>query len=307
MGRALRFHQPGSAFHIVSRTQGHEPWFSDEMKDAIATTLLTGVAAAGARPIGFAIMDNHFHLLLFQGRAPLGEVMQPALRRIALIVQKSQGRVGHIFERRFRAKVCHDSEHLPNAILYVHRNPVAAKMCKTPEAYRWSSARAFEGTVPPGLLCVDDALRVFDANDCGSPESMRAAYRERLHGCPSEVLDGYWAWFCRSVRRRGNSRAAYVPTSPHASRASVRDVRDVALEILRTIDSDIDHQHVRSRYGGARVVAARTQLIAALDQRGYPGVAIARFLRISESTVSRIRSGMRWGMSESLNVKKGQH
>lgn len=294
MGRALRLHMPGAAFHIVSRTQGKEPWFSDDLKDAIADVLLRGAASGGARALAFAVMDTHFHLIVLQGRAPLGETMQPTLRRIALLVQKRRQCEGHVFERRYRAKLCRDSEHLPNAILYVHRNPVKAGICAAATNYRWSSARAYDGRCSPGLLCVNDGLAAFDPDGVASVEATRAAYRERLARTPDSELDEYWNWFWRALRRRRSERALQVPRSPHAHRSALADVRDVALRILHTIDADIDSDLVRSRYGGARVVLVRNQLIAALVQRDYSGVSIARYLRISEASVSRVRGAMRW-------------
>jgi REP element-mobilizing transposase RayT len=295
MGRALRLHHPGSAFHIVSRTQGREPWFTDDLKDTIGELLLTGTASAGARPVAFTVMDTHFHLILFQGTAPLGWTMQPVLRRIALLVQKVQGREGHIFERRYRTKMCSDLEHLPNAILYVHRNPVKAGLCKSATSYRWSSACAYDGSVPPGLLCVPDGLRAFDGGTATSVETMRDAYRERMRGVTDDQLDGYWSWFLKAARRRRKSADSYVPQSQHFRRASTSDIRDVAVRILRSIDPNVEIELVRSRYGGVHIVNVRTQLIAALLQREYPGARIARYLRISEATVSRVRSRMRWG------------
>lgn len=305
MSRTARLHHPGSAFHIVSRTQGHEPWFVDSIKDEIADMLLRGTHVAGARPVAFAIMDNHFHLILFQGREPLGGVMQGPLRRIALLVQRTHHHIGHVFERRFRSKLCHDLEHLPNAILYVHRNPVKSGRCRQATDYKWSSAVAFEGGCAPGLLCIDDGLRAFDVNGSSSQESQRLAYRDRMRRCSDDELDGYWTWFLHTVRRNRGERTLYVPTSAHRERPGLRDLRDVALNILTTIDGDVPSELVRSRYGGPRVVAIRKQLIAALGQRGYPGVAIARYLRISEATVSKVIAAMRWaGITHSGN---GQH
>lgn len=295
MGRALRHHYPGSAFHIVARIQGHRPRFTNAIKDDIADLLLRGTASVGSRPIAFAVMDNHFHLILLQGPVHLGETMQPIMRRIALMVQKRHDCEGHVFERRYRSKVCADSEHLPNAILYVHRNPVKAGMCRTASEYRWSSARVFDGGSPPGLICVEEGLRAFDPLGSSPLESLREIYKERLATVRDPELDAYWTWFTRVVRRRRTGGKAHVPSSPHVMRATLADLRDVALRVLRTIDEQVPVELVRSRYGGSKIAAIRTQLMAALLQRGYPGVDIARYLRISEATVSKVKSAMRWG------------
>lgn len=301
MPRATRPYHPGSAFHIVSRTQGREHWFSDDLKDTIAEILLTGSASAGARTIAFAVMSNHFHLLLFQGTEPLGWTMQPILRRIAVLVQKTQKREGHVFERRFRAKLCGDAEHLPNAILYIHRNPVEAEICRQPSEYRWSSARAYDGAVPPGLLCVNDGLRAFDVHGGSSLVSLHEIYKNRLERTADAEMSSYWDWFTQRIHRR-SALGRPIPNSPHMDRVALRDLRDVAKRIIYSIDPKLDVDLIRSRYGGPHIVAARTQVIAALLQRGYPGCAIARYMRVSQATVSKIRSAMRWG---SLKAMRG--
>ena len=302
MGRTLRLHQPGAAFHIVSRTQGHLPLFDDGCKDAIANTLLTGVVSAGAKPIAFAVMDNHFHLIVLQGTAPLGWTMQPILQRVALLMQRRHKIQGHVFERRFRSKCCHDAEYLPNAIVYVHRNPVKANIVLQPCNYRWSSAACYEGKAPPGFIAVAEGLQAFDPNGSGAFLSQQDAYIDRINAARHDDEEDYWDWY---FRPRYGRRQTSVPATPHASRKALRDIRDVAVDILRTINRDIDVEIVRSRYGGRDVVAVRKQLICSLIQRGYAGVAIAKYLRVSEATVSLLRSAMRWSSIPDINV--GQH
>src|SRR5687768_17387074 len=178
MARMHRPHQPGAAFHIVARTQGHHPLFVPELKREIHRLIIDGVASGGARLVSHVVMDNHLHVVLFQGSSRLGWVMQPVLRRTALLVQQHHGIVGHVFERRFRSKQCESTEHLRNCILYVHRNPVDAWMCDTPEAYEFSSARAYEGLEPCGSICVEDGLQLFGCRDSNSGSRRRTQYLE---------------------------------------------------------------------------------------------------------------------------------
>lgn len=302
MGRTLRLHQPGAAFHICSRTQGHLPLFDDGCKDAVADILLTGVVSAGAKPIAFAVMDNHFHLIMMQGAASLGWTMQPILQRIALLMQRRHKVEGHVFERRFRAKCCQDAAYLPNAIVYVHRNPVKAKMTSRPCNYRWSSAACYEGKAPPGFIAVADGLQAFDPEGCASVDQQRQAYVDRFKPGAHDSDEDYWDWY---FRPRYQKHKLTLPATPHSSRRALRDIRDVAIEILRTINKEIAIELVRSRYGGHEVVSVRKQLIAVLIQRDYPGVAIAKYLRVSEATVSLVRSAMRWGSLPDVSI--GQH
>ncbi|MGQ0816219.1 MAG: transposase [Gemmatimonadota bacterium] len=291
MARRLRPHQPGAAFHIVSRTQGKTAWFTPAIKRQVSEWIQDGVASAGARLIAHVVMDNHLHVLLFQGSAPLGWTMQPILHRTALLVQRVHGVEGHVFERNFRCKQCESTEHVRNAIRYIHRNPVAARMCESPADYEFSSARAYEGLIPCGHICVRDGLQVFGSSDGGSEAERRAQYVADLSKpLSAEMTDffEYWLW-----KRRRRHNTAFTHWVDHRSQPAT-DIRDAALQLLKVIAPELDVELVRSRYGGPVVVAARLELIASLLQRGYPGIAVAGYVRVSRATVSRVRSRMRW-------------
>jgi REP element-mobilizing transposase RayT len=295
MARMHRPHQPGAAFHIVARTQGHYPLFVPELKREIHRLIIDGVASGGARLISHVVMDNHLHVVLFQGSSRLGWVMQPILRRTALLIQRHHGGEGHVFERRFRSKQCESTDHLRNCILYVHRNPVEARMCETPEAYAFSSARAYEGLEPCGNICVEEGLQLFGCSDSKRGLPRRRQYSEDVRRPLSgDVLEFFDHWL---HRRRKHHALAITRWKDHDVRPSA-DIRDAALRILNAINPDVDVDVVRSRYGGPAIVSARTQLIASLLQRGYRGSCIADYLRISGATVSRVRSRMRWEVAK---------
>ena len=266
--------------------------FIDEIKDEIQKILVTGVVTTGARLVSVAVMDNHFHLILFQASAPLGWTMQSINRRIALLVHRVHDLKGHVFERRFRTKLCHDPEHLPNAILYVHRNPVEAGICARPSDYRWSSAAAYEGKCDGMGLCIESGLREF--GNSSSIEALREAYAARLARRTTADDIAYWKWFTARPRRR--SREIMHAYEPQLRARRLPDLRDVARELLFQIDSNAPIDVVRSRYGGPKIVAARTRLIAELHRRGYAGVSISKYMNVSQTAVSRIRSQMRWGL-----------
>jgi putative transposase len=290
MARTLRPHQPGAAFHIVSRTQGHEPWFLPDMKREIEKYIVDGVASGGARLIAHSVMNNHLHILLFQGTAPLGWVMQPILRRTALLVQRVHKVEGHVFERNFRTRQCESVEHVRNAILYIHRNPVVANLCETAVAYEFSSARAYEGLVPCGHICVEDGLQVFGCGDRVSLDELRTAYRARLgQQMPEEDLS-----FFDYLTRRHRRTALPITRWQDQSAQPGADIRDAALRIIKLLDSSGQVDLIRSRFGGPAIVAIRHQVIASLLQRGYSGAAIAGYMRVSPTTVSKVRSRMRW-------------
>ena len=117
MGRRLRPHLPGATFHLTSRLHAGLPRFTPGMRTRAVGILREEVDRSNVDMLAYVIMPNHFHLVLRQGEAPLHRFMQPWLTRIALLVQRTWGCVGHVFERRYRDSLC-DLDHLRYAIDY---------------------------------------------------------------------------------------------------------------------------------------------------------------------------------------------
>jgi REP element-mobilizing transposase RayT len=305
MSRVLRAQQPGCPFHITARTQGKEPWFTDELKPHIAQTIVAGIRSAGALPLAFAVMSNHIHIVTVQGPRTLGWTMQPILRRIALMVKRqyrrqNQKHDGHVFGRRFFSVRCADALHLRTAILYTHYNPVKAGMCSDINAYAWTSHRALALEEPsPENVATVEALGIF-AHQAGlSLAELRNCYMRHIE------------WWC--AKSEAESRGAecdlgqppaaegdelfdqtYARGSAHVQSLTV-DLRNRAHRILQAIAPGFDIELVRRPYGNRISVKVRRQLIAALLTSGYRGTAIADYLRVSEATISRVSSELRWG------------
>lgn len=311
MSRVHRHQQPGCVFHITSRTQGHKPWFKERLRSSITETIVDGVISAGATLIAFAVMPNHLHIILAQGQRELGWTMQPVLRRIALLVHRTQGRTGHVFERRFRSKACLDADYVRAAILYTHFNPVKAGICSSVNDYRWTSHSAYceEGESAQGIL-VKDVLRLFAADSqLGDRDALRRQYLahvdwwQRTHHPqpdtkPPPSAFGGTAFFA----------GKYCTHLDEPATIAAIDLRDRALQLLPLIARDCELDMLRGPYVGRRATAIRKQLIAALLSADYQGTAIADLLKVSPSVVSRVSSQMRWqhassGIGESAKAQ----
>ena len=83
-----------------------------------------------------------------------------------------------------------------------------------------------------------------------------------------------------------------IPINP---RRYKMDLRDKALEILEEIGGSVSMEELRRRTLSRPLAAVRSQLIAGLLQYGCRGKAIAEFLRISESAVSKVATAQRYG------------
>lgn len=91
----------------------------------------------------YCLMGNHFHLLLSPSKGPLGIAMHHVLTRYSLYFNHQHVRVGHLFQNRFKAKICANDAYLIHLIAYIHLNPVRAGLVQTPSVWPWSSHAAF--------------------------------------------------------------------------------------------------------------------------------------------------------------------
>ncbi len=115
------------------------------------------------RLLAWCVMPNHVHVLI-QPQAPLAEIVRTwksytarwALERNAELRLRIPGRT--LWLREYWDRFIRDAAHFRRTLDYIHDNPVHAKLCATPSAWPWSSARHAPGTA--GLL---------PGNACSSP------------------------------------------------------------------------------------------------------------------------------------------
>lgn len=313
MGRRHRSYLPGAVFHLTTRTQGGEPWFTPVLRTRLVDYAASAIRRTDATLLAYAIMPNHLHLVLRQGRQPLDRVMQPLLRRAALVVQRSHGLVGHVFQRRYRDHVCLDPDYARNTIVYTHLNPVRAGLLEDPGAYDWASHRFYLGdaTVPEpmaSVLAVDDGLRLFAPWDGCTISDLRGAY-SRLVGWQLErdrqaateepvetarslpprpfvlAADTAWSHSFAPLFRDGTPGGT---DSPSMYGSAAGDLDRIARHTLAEHAPDLQLDEVRTNSKRPAIVRARRRLIPRLAAAGHSGAAIARFLGVSQQCVSNV-------------------
>jgi putative transposase len=90
-------------------------------------------------------------------------------------INRFHKRSGHLWQNRFFSCVL-DEVHMLRALAYVERNPVRAKLVRTPWQYAWSSAAAHAGeTQASELLDLAEWRRMWVSR----PDRWRKALRER--------------------------------------------------------------------------------------------------------------------------------
>jgi REP element-mobilizing transposase RayT len=256
--------------------------FTPALRSRIVQLLGQKLERSDARLLAYVIMSNHLHVVVIQGAQRLERLMQPWLRSVALATHRAHGTEGHVFERRFRDRVCHTPEHVRNAIAYTHANPVKAGMCPRPDAYLWSSHRLYVR----GDLAAPLGPRLDVAAGLDSFASATQAPR-------SAASDAYLAYLDH-VLRTGPRQADGGSSENGAGRGRVDGrppLEVLADRIIAEHGGEFTVDDLRSRYGPRPRLPIRSRLILEAFRSGYIAGEIAEYLGISRAAVSRALSG----------------
>lgn len=125
MPRQARIDVPGLYYHVFARGIEKKDIFKCESDKNFFLSRLGEVIQDTATPVyAFALMPNHFHLLLRRETVPIATVMQKLLTGYAINFNKLYQRVGHLFQNRYKAIVCQKESYLLELIRYINLNPL---------------------------------------------------------------------------------------------------------------------------------------------------------------------------------------
>ncbi len=82
----------------------------------------------------WALIPNHFHLLLRTGDAPVSRVMQRLLTGYVVNYNRRHSRFGHLFQNRYKSILCQEDPYLLELVRYIHLNPLRAELVLDYEA-----------------------------------------------------------------------------------------------------------------------------------------------------------------------------
>jgi len=163
MARPLRLEFPDATYHVTSRGNAQNAVFlDDENRELFFVCLGEVVVRFGWVCHAYCLMDNHYHLLIETPEGNLSLGMRQLNGIYTQRFNRRHGRVGHLFQGRFKAIVVDRDSYLLELCRYVVLNPIRAAMVKHIEHYPWSSYPATMGlTDCPGWLNTDWLLSHF--------------------------------------------------------------------------------------------------------------------------------------------------
>jgi len=134
MPRQARIDAPGALHHVIGRSIERGKIFYDEKdRDDFLARLGEIVKQSRTRCYGWALIPNHFHLLLKTGNVPIATVMRRLLSGYAGSFNRRHRRSGHLFQNRYKSILCQEDAYLKELVRYIHLNPLRAGTVRTLE------------------------------------------------------------------------------------------------------------------------------------------------------------------------------
>jgi len=112
----------------------------------------------------WALIPNHFHLLLRTGPVPISTVMRRLLTGYALWYNRTHHRNGHVFQNRFKSILCQEDVYFLELVRYIHLNPIRAGLVEDLDElgrYAYCGHSAMIGEVRNPWQATERVLRVF--------------------------------------------------------------------------------------------------------------------------------------------------
>ena len=179
MPRTARIDIPGLLQHVIVRgIEKRDIFLDDHDRLSFVTRLAKLLEQTETDCFAWALMSNHFHLLLRTNRSTkLSIFMRRLLTGHAVTFNLRHGRVGHLFQNRYKSIVCEEEPYFLELVRYIHLNPLRAGMVKDLEEldrYPWSGHAVLIGKGEFAGTRGDEILSRFGR----SLTKARRAYRE---------------------------------------------------------------------------------------------------------------------------------
>jgi putative transposase len=129
MPRKARIDAPGAVHHIMARGIERRKIFrNDDDRDEFLERLALILTETQTPCYAWALIPNHFHLLLKTGTVPITTVMRRLLSGYAQAFNRRHRRHGHLFQNRYKSILCQEDTYLLELVRYIHLNPLRARV-----------------------------------------------------------------------------------------------------------------------------------------------------------------------------------
>jgi REP element-mobilizing transposase RayT len=147
MARPPRDDFPGAWHHVMNRAARRKAVFRTDSDRALFLDTLGDTALRFDLEVhAYALMPNHYHLLLRSVRGNLSRAMRHFNGVFTQRLNIANGWDGPLFRGRFASRLIHDETYLSYVLAYIHLNPLKANLVTRLDSDdAWTSHSAYLG------------------------------------------------------------------------------------------------------------------------------------------------------------------
>jgi REP element-mobilizing transposase RayT len=216
MPRKARIDAPGALHHIICRgIERRKLFFNDDDRDDFVERLSRIISDSETLCYAWALIPNHFHLLLRTGNVPITTVMRRLLTGYAVSFNHRHKRHGRLFQNRYKSILCQEDPYLLELVRYIHLNPLRAgivKDLKTLDKYAYCGHSRLTGHVSDDWQAVDGVLSLFGKQKKAARRKYRSFIQKGIDQGKRPELTG--GGLLRSAGGWGVGLSIYFTTMP---------------------------------------------------------------------------------------------
>lgn len=136
MPRQARLDAPGLVHHVMARgIEGQKIFRDDKDREGFLIRFAEIIGLSGGATLyAWALMSNHFHLLLRTEEHLLSAIMRRLMTGHAVTYNRRYRRKGHLFQNRFKSIVVEEETYFQELVAYIHLNPARVGIVSSIEA-----------------------------------------------------------------------------------------------------------------------------------------------------------------------------
>lgn len=285
--RATRkLNAPNLVCHLTQRAAGKEPLFLEVQDYRFMLKLIQECSTQFSWNLyAFCLLPNHLHLLLGLQEENLYRSMQYLFSQYAQYFNRKYERKGHLFGGPYRQAVCLNDSYLLAASLYIHLNPVRARLVRDPQDYEWSSSWIYTEGSDRSWVDQHFILNMLSGDPDRGRERYKILLQEGANLKTGEALeDG------DTIRKFGLQLASLLPDVFRRITRTRQVAKVVGLEMLNDDELENKIKGWKDNKPPAKPESRKAQkyLIEQLIARGFKRREIADRLGLSLKTVYNI-------------------
>ena len=318
MPRLARLDAPGVLHHVMGRgIERKDIFLNNKDRNDFISRLSLLVEEGAIEVYAWALIPNHFHLLIKTKNRPLSSSMRKLLTGYVVNFNRRHKRYGHLFQNRYKSIVCQEDTYLRELVRYIHLNILRAGLVKDMNGLNrspWSGHSALLGKVERKWQDVEYVLSWFGTKRDRKKkyiryvrEGINAGRRPELVGGGLVRSLGGWS---EVLALRGRKERHAFDSRVLGDSDFVQELKsgldDILKKNLRISGQRIDLKELCDRVCKKKDVSLaelisgsrRRELVnarkivswIAVRELGYSGAEVARHLGVTNSCITRFLS-----------------